>query len=75
MGYFPVRYDSRVIIYERKMFIRLATGLSIFQRCTGADVIIFIYAEIKHSDWLFQVTLLFLTNQSVSFRCRVATLL
>ena len=25
MGYFPVRYDSRVIIYERKMFIRLAT--------------------------------------------------
>ena len=28
MGYFPVRYDSRVVIYERKMFIRLATGLS-----------------------------------------------
>ena len=27
MGYFPVRYDSRVVIYERKMFIRLATGL------------------------------------------------
>ena len=26
MGYFPVSYDSRVIIYERKMFIRLATG-------------------------------------------------
>ena len=26
MGYFPVRYDSRVVIYERKMFIRLATG-------------------------------------------------
>ena len=25
-GYFPVRYDSRVVIYERKMFIRLATG-------------------------------------------------
>ena len=22
MGYFPVRYDSRVIIYERKIFIR-----------------------------------------------------
>ena len=21
MGYFPVRYDSRVVIYERKMFI------------------------------------------------------
>ena len=28
MGYFPVRYDSRVVIYERKMFIRLATGTS-----------------------------------------------
>jgi len=27
MGYFPVRYDSRVVIYERKMFIRLVTGL------------------------------------------------
>ena len=26
MGYFPVRYDPRVVIYERKMFIRLATG-------------------------------------------------
>ena len=25
MGYFPVRYDSRVVIYEHKMFIRLAT--------------------------------------------------
>ena len=25
MGYFPVRYESRVVIYERKMFIRLAT--------------------------------------------------
>ena len=27
MGYFLVRYDSRVVIYERKMFKRLATGL------------------------------------------------
>ena len=26
MGYFLFRYDSRVVIYERKMFIRLATG-------------------------------------------------
>ena len=25
MGYFQVRYDSRVVIYERKLFIRLAT--------------------------------------------------
>ena len=27
MGYFQVRYDSRVVIYECKMFIRLATEL------------------------------------------------
>ena len=27
MGCFQVRYDSRVVIYERKLFIRLATGL------------------------------------------------
>ena len=26
MEYFLVRYDSRVVIYKRKMFIRLATG-------------------------------------------------
>ena len=26
MGCFQVRYDSRVLIYERKLFIRLATG-------------------------------------------------
>ena len=26
MGHFPVKYDSRVIIYARKIFIRLATG-------------------------------------------------
>ena len=30
MEYFLVRYDSRVIIYERKMFIRLATDWAIF---------------------------------------------
>ena len=27
MGYFPVRYDSRVVIYDRRGFIRLATAL------------------------------------------------
>ena len=26
MGYFPVRYDFRVINYNRRGFIRLATG-------------------------------------------------
>ena len=28
MEYFLVMYDSRVVIYKRKMFIRLATGLA-----------------------------------------------
>ena len=28
MGCFQVRYDSRVIIYDRKLFIRLATELN-----------------------------------------------
>ena len=28
MGYFQVRYDSRVVIYEHKMFIRLDTDQS-----------------------------------------------
>ena len=27
MGYFPVRYNSKVLIYKRKIFIRLATGM------------------------------------------------
>ena len=26
MGYFQVRYDSRVVIYDRRAFIRLSTG-------------------------------------------------
>ena len=29
MGYFPVRYDSRVVMYVHKMFIRLPTVLSL----------------------------------------------
>ena len=27
MGYFQVRYHSRVVIYDRRAFIRLVTGL------------------------------------------------
>ena len=29
MGYFQVRYDSRVVIYNRRGFIRLGTGLNL----------------------------------------------
>ena len=28
MGYFQVRYDSRIVNYDRRGFIRLATGLN-----------------------------------------------
>ena len=34
MGYFKVRYDSRVVIYKRKMFIRLATDLTFVEEKT-----------------------------------------
>ena len=33
MGYFQVRYDSRVVIYDRRGFIRLATGIFNRLRC------------------------------------------
>ena len=47
MGYFPVRYDSRVVIYERKMIIRLATGFIFYIKvdiCTykGTYAIVFL---------------------------------
>ena len=35
MECFPVRYDSRVVIYDHRAFIRLATGLQ-FNK-TGSD--------------------------------------
>ena len=36
MGYYPVRYVSRVIIYEHKMFIRVATGPYLQLATSGA---------------------------------------
>ena len=35
MGYFPVRYDSRVINYDRTGFIRLATGQLWGKECSS----------------------------------------
>ena len=47
MGYFQVRYDSRVVNYNRRGFIRLATGESkrLFEKfllclMTSADLIL-----------------------------------
>ena len=48
MGCFQVRYDSRVVIYERKLFIRLATGdYSI--KLSGSDICRFV---IMAKFWL-----------------------
>ena len=43
MGYFPVRYDSRVVIYERKMFIRLATEVNLIHTMPFSSQWAFIY--------------------------------
>ena len=58
MEYFRVRYDSRVVIYERKMFKRLATGHSIGRlrvryvckpnHCIFYSNVMFRYAQIEH---------------------------
>ena len=45
MGYSPVRYDSRVVIYECKMFIRLATGLQIWISENRASISSFTTSE------------------------------
>ena len=52
MEYFQVRYNSRAIIYERKMFIRLATGadpIKILQRKFCCNPLFFL-----HFDWLLK---------------------
>ena len=60
MGYFPVRSDSRVIIYERKMFIRLATGVVQFKYFT--------YRLVKlKKDTLSSLLLLLLVMRSETF--------
>ena len=39
MEYFQVRYASRVVIYERKMFIRLATDARLKSRPNFSKVV------------------------------------
>ena len=50
MGYFQVRYDSRVVNYDYRGFIRLATG-----RNLNFLEYFILYTEM-HSDWLKLVT-------------------
>ena len=48
MGYFQVRYDSRVVIYNRRGFIRLATGLQFdFTTLIGTNNGIFSWPLVK----------------------------
>ena len=48
MGYFPVRYNSRVVIYERKMFIRLGTDLCSESKVTWLIVCKTLLSTQKH---------------------------
>ena len=67
---FSSQYNSRVIVYERKMFIRLADGADVI---TIFRVAWLCYAEIKHSDWLETVMVFGIANQndlfSVVYQC------
>ena len=60
MRYFPVRYDSRVVIYERKMFIRLATGHKDLA-ATGK------FFQMGHTWSLFRLFSVFSNKQTVQF--------
>ena len=53
MGNFQVRYDSRVIHYDRRGFIRLAIGASPIKilQCKFYATLIF-----NHSDWLINLS-------------------
>ena len=54
MEYFQVRYDSRVVNYERKMFIRLATGGKCYITLFSASVAptIVNYGNLKDNEKL-----------------------
>ena len=52
MGYFPVKYDSRVVLYERKMFIRLATGYFLLQSSDCMlETCMLLAGETVHEHW------------------------
>ena len=63
MGCFQVRYDSRVVIYDRKLFIRLATG------CNSTWLLM--HTHPIFMDWVAVVHLLLLgaPRKSVSPDC------
>ena len=71
MANFLVRYDSRVVIYERKMFIRLATVQSMPLESIFTGVIVFLHRykpEILDNNCCFHV---FSLSLSRSFFCKL----
>ena len=55
MGCFQVRYDSRVVIYEHKLFIRLATGRKIKNKNYLSAVLRLVECPNFHSIRTLQV--------------------
>ena len=55
MGYFPVRYDSIVVTYECKMFIRLATAVGRIGKqlllCEGRGLMFTRNIQQKFGGW------------------------
>ena len=52
MGYFTVRYDSRVVIYERNMFIRLANDYYWLLGSLSEFVNSYLSFESSETKWL-----------------------
>ena len=69
MEYFLVRYNSRVVIYVRKMFNKIGHGSKnsdLFQ-----SKYVLLYSEIKHNDLMLNIAWHVLTNQSTLFQTSV----
>ena len=79
MGCFQVRYDSRVVIYERKLFIRLATAVEWYflpcSECSLSGPICHkqILATLKTWTliWLKMFMWLKTSNQNALFQCSI----
>ena len=55
MGYFQVRYDSRGVNYDRRGFIRLATGWCVLRAPSeraSSPIHSYIYVNVKHPKWV-----------------------
>ena len=51
MGYFQVRYDSRVVNYDRRGFIRLATGF-VIHICSYYTSVVFVINTLRRCVWV-----------------------